>query len=276
MFNVTGDKNILAPIVSLLPNLIWLHSLYAGLDHLLFDELISNSNIQVSNAKGLFSSTLAEYAIGAICYFTKQFPKLIAQKNEKLWHKFDMIEMKGKTMGIIGYGDIGKACAKLGKAFGMRIIALRRRPELSLTDNLIDKIYGNNEISEIMKESDFLILSLPLTVHTKHIINRELLLQAKIGQILINLGRGQLIDENSLIEVLQTGPIAGAALDVFSIEPLPQDSPLWNLPNVLLSPHNADHVINSTDKSVKFFTENVERFINNEELLCKVDKHSGY
>ena len=129
---------------------------------------------------------------------------------------------------------------------------------------------------KLMSESDYVVISTPLTVDTRKMINRTVLNACKPGQVLINLGRGEVIDEQALIAALQEGKLAGAALDVFAKEPLPETSQLWDLPNVLISPHNADQTQTSRYSSVKFFCENAERFINGQELLCIVDKQIGY
>lgn len=131
LFNVCGTKDTLPEILSLLPNVDWIHSIYAGLDKLLYDELINNEKITITNAKGIYSSTLAEYTMAAILHFAKNIPRLQRQQQEKTWEPFFVTEVRGQTLGIVGYGDIGQACAKLAKAFGMKVVALRRRPNLS-------------------------------------------------------------------------------------------------------------------------------------------------
>jgi phosphoglycerate dehydrogenase-like enzyme len=122
------------------PNVMWIHTMMAGIDHLLFPELVQNPNIHMTNAKGVYSSTLAEYVMGMILYFAKDVKRLNQQKEKKVWEKFNMTEIAGKTMGIVGYGDIGVACAKLAKSFRMQVVALRRHPNLSSDDPLIDRV----------------------------------------------------------------------------------------------------------------------------------------
>eukprot|EP01035_Chromulina_nebulosa_P022384 gene22384-28980_t len=275
ILNCFGSKNILEPIVSAMPNLVWIHSLSAGIDHMLYPDLI-NSSIILTNAKGVYNSTLAEYTMAAISYFAKDLPRLIRQKEEKLWEKFFVTEIRGKTMGIVGYGDIGLACAKLGKAYGMRVIGLRRRPELSANDEFIDRVYHTDKLNDVIAESDYLVVAAPLTSQTYHLIKAENLKFAKTGQVLINVGRGAVIDENALISALEDGRLAGAALDVTTVEPLPIQSKLWSLPNVLISPHNADMTFDFKHQSMKLFCKLCLNFINNEQLLYIVDKESGY
>lgn len=272
-----GTAASMKPIVAKMPNLVWIHCIFAGLDHLLFPELISNERIVITNAKGLFSSSLAEYVMGACAYFSKDFPRLIRQKNDHTWEKYCVKELRGQSMGIIGYGDIGRACAELAKAYGMRILALRRRPELSKDDPLVDEVYSTQQINEVMSLSDYLVVVAPLTPETRGMIGREQFAYAKTGQIFINIGRGALIDEMALIEALQEGgQLAGAALDVFCKEPLPDDSPIWTLPNLLLSPHNADMTVDFRHRSVRVFTDNCRLFLAKKDLISVVDKRLGY
>ena len=138
------------------------------------------------------------------------------------------------------------------------------------------QVFGTDQVGELMQESDYVVVCMALTEQTRHMVRAEHFAQAKAGQIFINVGRGPLLDEDALIAALQNGQLAGAALDVFTVEPLPKDSALWDLPNVLISPHNADLLDNSRFSSVQFFTENCKNFVASKELECVVDKTAGY
>lgn len=225
-----------------------------------------------------FYSSLGEYVIGACLYFAKNIQRLEFQQRERNWDRFPMSELRGSTMGIVGYGDIGRSCAKLAKAFGMRVIALRRRPELSKDDEYVDEVFSSNDLATIMSESDYLVVCTALTSATRGMIGRREMLLSKEGQILINISRGAVIDELALIDILQKkSPIVGAALDVFTCEPLPKTSPLWELPNLLLSPHNADMTKDFRHQSIKYFTQICHKFLSGDEIVdCVVDKYSGY
>ena len=192
LFNVSGNSKTLPDIINNMPYLRWIHSITAGLDHIICPEIMNNKEIVLTNAKGIYSSSLAEYSLGVCLYFNKQIPRLLKNQQEKKWDQFIMNELRGKTLGIVGYGDIGRACAKLAKVFGMRVICLRRRPELSRNDPLVDKVVGNDRLLEIMAESDYLISALALVPDTVHFIGKKALLHAKKGQVLINIGRGQI------------------------------------------------------------------------------------
>lgn len=259
-----------------MPFLTWIHSITAGVDHLLCSEIVDNDEILLTNAKGIFSQSLAEYVMFACAYFAKDIPRMRRQQVEALWDKYPVTDLRGKTMGIIGYGNIGQTCARLAKAYGMRVLALRRNPDISANDRNVDQVFGTKQLEMLMRNSDYLVLCMALTPDTRNYVDEAHLRMAKKGMVLINIGRGALLDENALVAILQDGTIAAAALDVFSTEPLPTESPLWRLPNVLVSPHNADLTNDSRHKSVRFFAHNCRRFLAGEELECIVDKTSGY
>lgn len=259
-----------------MPSLCWIHSLWAGLDALWCPDILDNPRIHVTNAKGVFSSSLAEYVIGACLWSAKDIPRLMSQRENREWNQYPVLELRGATMGIIGYGDIGRACAKLAKAFGMKVISYRRRPNLSATDELVDVSYGPGELSQLMAESDYAVLCAPLTDETRHMIGGPELACAKQGQFLVNIGRGALIDESALISALKDKTrIRGAALDVFSIEPLPSDSEIWSLPNVLLSPHNADYTADSVQLSARRFVGLCNDVLSGQPVTV-VDKTAKY
>ena len=178
----------------------------------------------------------------ACSYFAKDLPLLMKNKREKRWDDYEIQELRGKTMGIVGYGDIGRAVAKMASVYGMKIVALRRHPFLSRQDLLCDIVYGRDKdsLNQLMSESDFIVCSAPSTVETRGMVSAEAFQHVKEGSVFINLGRGPVVDESALIQSLESGRLKGAALDVFSQEPLPPDNKLWELENVLISPHNMD------------------------------------
>lgn len=281
---VTGGGSSLGSVINAMKALKWIHGIFAGLDHLScpeFDNCSRDRNIVVTNAKGVFSSSLAEWVMGSIWYFNKDIPRLNRNKDNKSYERYTVGEIRGKTMGIIGYGDIGRACAKLANAYGMRVIAHRRRPELSVDDPLVEKVYGNKDINMVVSNADYLVVAAALTPETKGMIGEEQFAVAKKGQVILNVGRGALLDEDALIRSLESGVIIkAAALDVFCTEPLPLNNKLWELKNVLMSPHNADMTNGFRHDSVKFFTENCNRFIAGEgdtnSLMNKVEASAGY
>ena len=233
------SRKPLVELLDALPTVEWVHTRSAGIDFVTSPGL-ATSRVYMTNARGQFSSTLAEYTLMACSYYAKDIPRLMSQKKAKLWSKYDVLELRGSTMGIVGYGDIGRACAKLARIYGMRIVALRRNPKLAWGDPLCDNVLPSTPeaLNELMSQSDYILVSAPLTEETRGLIGREQFQHAKEGAVFINLGRGPVVDENALIDALKSGKLKGAALDVFTEEPLPTESELWELENVLISPHN--------------------------------------
>lgn len=229
--------------------------------------------------QGQFSSSLAEYVMMACSYFAKDLPLLMKNKREKRWDNYDIEELRGKTMGIVGYGDIGRAVAKMASVYGMRIVALRRHPFLSRQDNLCDVVYGRDveSLNQLMAQSDYIVCSAPSTIETRGMVSAQAFDHVKQDAVFINLGRGPVVDEAALIRSLESGRLKGAALDVFSQEPLPPDNKLWELENVLISPHNMDKTQYFMHEATEFFVnENLPRFICGEDLLNPVDIQLGY
>jgi phosphoglycerate dehydrogenase-like enzyme len=261
-----------------IPSIQWIHCRSAGIDSIASEELASSS-VLMTNAKGAFSSTLAEYTMMAIAYFAKDLPRLLKQKDDRNWEKYCIEEIRGKTLGVVGYGDIGRAAAKLAKAYGMTVKALRRNPQHSQDDPICDEVYSNDKanLHRIMSESDYILCAAPLTPESKGMFDEEAFASAKKNCVFINVGRGPIVEESALIGALKNGHLKGAALDVVAIEPLPKDSELWDLPNVLISPHNMDMTETFTQEATEFFIEeNLPRFVRNELLLNPVDKVAGY
>ena len=267
ILNVSGNAEAIRGFIPLMPSLSWVHAISAGLDHIWCDELLRDNNIHVSNTKDIFCHTLAEYVRGACLHFAKDIPQLLAQRQDRQWNRFHMSELRGSTMGIVGYGDIGRSCAKLAKAFGMNVSACRRRLELSPHDEQVDRLFSPVDIKKVMSSSDYVVVCAPLTADTVDLIGADELASSKKGQVLINIGRGPIINEHALLAALRSGDrIRGCALDVFNQEPLPQSSDLWSAPNVLLSPHNADFTMDSRRKSVCNFVTLCDKVMNNEPI----------
>ena len=273
----------LPKVLSTFPSIEWIHVRSAGIDFLESEELPSVLNARpdlvMTNAKGQFSSSLAEYVMMACSYFAKDIPRLLRQKNAKVWNDFDITELRGKTMGIVGYGDIGRATAKLASVYGMKIVALRRNPSKSEYDPICDEVYGTGKaaLQTLMSKSDYVVCSAPSTVDTRGMVNAAAFEASKEGQVFINLGRGPVVDENALLESLKNNRLRGAALDVFATEPLPPDHEFWEMENVLISPHNMDKTATFMHEASEFFVnENLPRFILGDALLNPVDANLGY
>ncbi len=253
----------------------WLHSLSAGVDLLMATHL-RQSTIPVTNAKGAYSQSLGEYCLAAMLFFAKDLRRMLNSQAAGKWDVFDVGMLEGRTLGILGYGDIGKAAATRAKAFGMKIIALRRRPDKSNGDGIADEIWGMDRKLELMSTADYVLLAMPATPDTKGTVAEAELRAMKPEGVIINLGRGNAIDERALIRALQEKWIRGAALDVFEVEPLPEGHIFYKLDNILVSAHTADHTATWMEDSTRIFLENFRRYTAGEPLLNLVDKTVGY
>jgi phosphoglycerate dehydrogenase-like enzyme len=255
----------------------WIHSLAAGLENLLFPELI-DSPVTITNARGVFKGSLAEFVIAGMLYFYKHIRRLVENQRAHRWDDFKVDWLRGKTMGVVGYGEIGRECARLAKALGMKIYAVRRKPDLSADDPIADRVFAATELKAMLKEVDVVLAAAPLTPETRHMVGEPEFQVMKSSAIIINVGRGPVIDQAALIRALQQKRVAAAALDVFEREPLPEDHPFWDMENVLISPHCADrtHDPDWLDLSAQCFVENFRRYVAGQPLLNIVDKKAGY
>lgn len=229
----------------------------------------------MTNGRGLFRRALAEWTVGAMVYFAYDFRRLMRNQEAGRWESFDHPTLYGRTLGIVGYGAIGQAIAERARPFGMRIVIVRRS-KTAATDTLVDQTYSPDLLNVLLAECDYVALTAPLTAETRGMIGAAQLAAMKPSAVLINVGRGAVIDEAALIAALESGNLRGAALDVFTTEPLPARHPFYTLDNVLLSPHTADRSPESRSGAVQFFIENFERFRKGEPLKNVVDKHAGY
>ncbi|MBI2165854.1 MAG: D-2-hydroxyacid dehydrogenase [Chloroflexi bacterium] len=260
------------------PRLRWVHFFWTGIERLLTPELAA-SDIQVTHGGGVTSRALAEYALCAILMHLKRIPTLAAMKARKEWprRELQLDEASGKTVAILGLGSIGREVAALCKALGMRVLATRRHTSTRQEDaDGVDVLYPSSQLTDMLREADFLVLAAPLTRETKGLIGKRELLALRKGAYIVNVARGEIVDEEALIDLLQEGHLSGAALDVFQREPLPPESPLWEMPNVLITPHAAAAVGHEVDRGVELFCNNLRRFLRREPFLNVVDKSAGY
>ncbi len=270
-----GQGRLLAEMLPLAPRAQWVHSFSAGLDQILFPALIE-SPVVLTNSRGVFRRSLAEFVLAAALYFAKGFRRMVHSQEAGLWDPFDVEELAGRVMGIVGYGEIGRASAALAAAFGMKVVALRRRVELSSGDAMLEAVLPAERRLELMARSDYVVVSAPLTPATLGLVGEAELRAMKPIGVLINVGRGPVVDEAALIRALEQRRIRGAALDVFDREPLPDGHPFYRLDNVLLSAHCADHTVDWREAAMRLFVENFRRYCSGEPLLNVVDKAAGY
>jgi phosphoglycerate dehydrogenase-like enzyme len=270
-----AKRDLMIELLAGAPKLRWIHSRSAGLDGLMFPALVE-SPVPLTNGRGVFSQSLGEFIIGAVLFFAKDMKRMLRSQKEGRWDQFDVQEIRGQTLGIVGYGDIGRAIAKRASAMEMKVLAMRRRPELSEGDPYVSEMFGFGQKKEMMERCDYVVSALPLTAETKDFLSTEDFAAMKKSAIFMNVGRGPVVDEPALIAALQSGQIRGAALDVFAVEPLPDGHPFFAMDNVLMSAHCADNTKEWLNDAMRFFYQNLDRFWRNEPLMNVVDKKAGY
>jgi phosphoglycerate dehydrogenase-like enzyme len=276
IFNWSGALPLFTRVFAMCPNLRWVHSRSAGLDRSMFPQLVE-SPVPLTNGVGVFSPSLGEFALGAILYFAKDFRRMIRNQMAGVWEAFDVLPISGHTVGIVGYGDIGRAVASRVHALGMKVLALKRHTRASqFTDPLVERLYGPDQLAEMISLCGYIVVAAPLTAETRGMIGEPEFAAMKPTAVVINVGRGPIINEAALIRALSTNRIKGAALDVFDQEPLPAGHAFYKMENVLLSPHCADHTHDWLDNAMDFFIAQYARFRANEPLLNLVNKKLGY
>lgn len=256
-------------------NIKWIHSFSVGVEAMLHDE-VQNSEIIITNVKGCTSVPIAEHTMALITSLARRVPDMVKNQINKKWMGVPVSDLFHSTVGIIGYGGIGFEIAKRCKAFGMRVIGCRRNPNKRNKEyEPADLILGMNQVDEVLSQSDFIVLALPTTKETLYIFNKERFNKMKKGSYFINVGRGNTIVEGDLVACLVNRHLAGAALDVFDVEPLPKDHPFWELENVIVSPHNAFNSANQNEM-MELALQNLKLFSEGKPLLNVVDKQLGY
>jgi len=258
----------------------WIHSPAAAVHQLMFPEMVA-SDIILTNAREVHGPVVAEHVIALIFALAKKIPGSVELQQKHIWGQqllWDEIprvrEVAGATLGLIGLGAIGRPLVRSAKALGMRVIAVREHPEKG--SDGADVVLGPAQINEVFRQADYVVLAAPVTESTRAIANAERLALMKAGACLINVGRGPLVDESALAAALREKKIGGAALDVFPKEPLAADSPLWDLPNLLITPHTAALTDKLWERHYALFSENLRRYLGGQALVAVVDKRKGY
>jgi phosphoglycerate dehydrogenase-like enzyme len=271
------------------PRLVWVHSATSGVERALTPAARSRGVI-VTNARGVFTRPIAEHVLMLILAISRRLPQLLELQRERTWQPLQGVELRELTIGVIGYGSIGRAVASLAGAFGARVIALRRNPsgpadtplESTGSDDAFpfrpapDRIVGPGGLHELLAASDIVVLAAPLTSETDGMIDDAALAAMRPDGWLINIARGRLVDDRALLRALSDGRIGGAALDTFREEPLPSSSPYYDLSNVIVTPHTAWSSSRVLDRSVELFCDNLRRFAAGEPLRNVVDPDAGY
>lgn len=251
----------------------WVHWAGAGVDAALFPAFC-DSDVILTNARGIFDRPMAEYVLGLILCFAKGFPSTVRSQSRKHWD-FRLTEcINGKTALLVGVGSIGREIGTLLSAAGMRLIGVGRSARSN--DALFGNIHPLSDLNHLLGQADYVINITPSTPDTRGLFSKERFASMKPSARFINVGRGDAVDQQALVASLREDVIAGAALDVFAEEPLPTTSPLWELDNVIVSPHMSGDIADSHAALVSQFIENLHRFMRGEVLINVVDKQKGY
>jgi D-2-hydroxyacid dehydrogenase (NADP+) len=257
------------------PKLKWIQAISAGVDHLTGTD-VWQSRVILTGVSGIHATPIGEFVLGLMLMFAKNACLSFEMMKMRAWRRYPTSTIRDKTVGIVGLGHIGKEVARLSKAFGMKVLATRRSIRKSGKSRNVDLLLPHTRMRQMLSLSDYVVLSVPLTAETRHIIGDAELRSMKRTAYLINIGRGSLVDEDALIRALEEKRIAGAGLDVTYKEPLPKESRLWDFDNVILSPHisggREDYMLHATE----LFCENLRRYVRGKRLLNVIDRGRGY
>ncbi|MEJ7839704.1 MAG: D-2-hydroxyacid dehydrogenase [Thermomicrobiales bacterium] len=260
------------------PHLKWIQAASAGVEFVAnIPELVA-SDIILTNTRGAHGPSIGEHALALLLTMTRHIPESIDQMNRKHWERGTLYktarEIGGLTMGIIGFGSLGRGIAQRAQAFEMNLLAVDVQAVSG--QPFLDEVWPVSRLDDLIEQSDVVVVAAPLTAETRYLLNAEKLAKMKSDAYLVVVSRGGIVDETALLELLKAGKIAGAALDVVEQEPLPADSPLWDAPRFVLTPHLAGASAPKERRVVEIFKENLGRYQRGEALLNVVDKSRGF
>ncbi len=253
----------------------WIQVISAGVDHLMSEDIRANA-ATMTNIKGMSATPIAEFVIALALTLVKRLPYCAELQRQKQWQAFPTASLQSKTIGIVGLGNIGREVARLSRAFGMTVIATSRTAGQDDSASGIDRMLPKDQLPQLLAESDFVVLALPLTEETRRLVGENELRMMKPTAYLINVARGEVVDETALVRALEQRWIAGAGLDVFATEPLPVDSQLWELPNAVISPHVSGGIEGELELATDLFVDNLKRYLKGDRLRNVVDKQRAY
>ena len=248
-------------------DLEWIQALSAGVDRYDFEEL-EERGIALTNASGVHAEPIGEQVLGYMLTFERNLHQAARQQERGIWERFRGGELAGKTVGVVGLGAIGTRVAELSQAFDMTVIGTKGNPDDA--PDAVDEVFGPDGLHEVCQRSDYLVVAVPLNDETRGMIGRWEFRMMQSEAVLINVARGEVVDQDAMVHALQQGAIGGAALDVFETEPLPQDSPLWDLSNVVVTPHMSGSTPEYMDRCAELFVENYDRYLAGEPLENRI------
>ena len=265
-------------LLQVAPKLRWIQASLAGVGDVIERAGLQNADAIVTRASGVYSGPLAEFVMMALLAHVKDLERLQRDKANKRWRQVDTDTLHGKTLCLVGMGSIGRAVALRARPFGVRVVGVKRTVhEDDAAWGYADELYTTQDLHAALREAEYVVVTLPSTPETYHLLDAEAISTMKQGAYLVNVGRGKVVDERALIEVLKSGYLSGAALDVFEQEPLPEGGPLWDLENVIISPHSTASVPGrANDLLVELFCNNLRRYLNGEPLINELDKKLLY
>lgn len=261
------------------PNLKWVQTTSAGVGQMIVRMGLQDSDLLVTTASGVHAGPLAEYVFMVLLNQVKDMALIRKGREERTWERYCTDELEGKTLAIVGAGKIGRRVARIANAFGMRTLATARTVTADRAAELgVDALYGPDQLHEMLGQADAVVLCVPHTPDTEDMIDAGAIAAMKDGVMLVNIARGQVVDEDALLDALQSGKIGFAALDVFRREPLPPDSPFWDLPNVLISPHSASTGYGENGRITDIFCHNLRCYLDGrlDEMQNVLDKQRMY
>lgn len=275
--------NVPARWRELAPRLRWLQYPGAGIDALRPTGLLAaDSGLIITTATGIHSTTISEYVFGSMLMFNWNWPQMVRLQDGHVWarsaswYNLGGRELANQTLGIVGLGHIGRRIAQLGHAFGMRVIGMRRSTSGGEKDPDVDQVFSASQLHELLAMSDYVVIAVPLTPQTEKLIGEAELRAMRSSAYLVNIARGRVIDEQALIRALREGWIAGVGLDVAEEEPLPPESPLYSMPNVILTPHISGASVHYDERLAALFAENLRRYRAGQPLKNRYDPSRGY
>ena len=266
---VLGEPSRIVPILECAKRLQWVQSTFAGVEALL--EPGKRTDYILTGVKAVFGPLMSEYVFAYILALERNVLKVYENQQRKTWQNIQYKSLRGRLLGICGLGSIGRYIAQTAKHFGMKVWGYKRSYEKVPG---IDRIFTKLDFKEFLSNPDYIVIILPITPDTLHLIDYDTIKVMKSSAVLINVGRGSVVSESALVRALEEKLIRGAVLDVFEEEPLPEESRLWVLPNVLITPHNSG--LSFPEDIVKIFAENYRRFVDNKPLKYMVDFDRGY